>query len=85
MLNVNTITHGLVIDHIRAGAGWQIFQWLGLDKAPFTSCLIQNVPSEKSGKKDIIKIDFFVFSFYLLIFSQNMDIIKIFLILNLNM
>jgi aspartate carbamoyltransferase regulatory subunit len=51
MLNVNTIKNGLVIDHIRAGAGWQIYQWLGLNKAPFTSCLIQNVPSEKSGKK----------------------------------
>ena len=57
MLNVNTIKNGLVIDHIRAGSGWKIFQWLGLDKAPFTSCLIQNVQSNKSGKKDIIKID----------------------------
>ena len=57
MLNVTTIKNGLVIDHIRAGSGWKIFQWLGLDKAPFTSCLIQNVPSQKSGKKDIIKID----------------------------
>ena len=56
MLNVNTIKNGLVIDHIRAGSGWKIYQWLGLDKAPFTSCLIQNVHSEKSGKKDIIKI-----------------------------
>ena len=48
MLNVNTIKNGLVIDHIRAGSGWKIYQWLGLDKSPFTSCLIQNVPSEKS-------------------------------------
>ena len=57
MLNVNTIKNGLVIDHIHAGSGWEIYQWLGLDKAPITSCLIQNVHSEKSGKKDIIKID----------------------------
>lgn len=57
MLNVNTIKNGLVIDHIRAGSGWEIFQWLGLANAPFTSCLIQNVQSQKSGKKDIIKID----------------------------
>ena len=57
MLNVNTIKNGLVIDHIRAGSGWKIYQWLGLDKAPFTSCLIQNVQSQKSTKKDIIKID----------------------------
>ena len=54
MLNVNTIKNGLVIDHIRAGSGWEIYQWLGLDKAPFTSCLIQNVHSEKSGKNEKI-------------------------------
>ncbi|MCR4735449.1 MAG: aspartate carbamoyltransferase regulatory subunit [Treponema sp.] len=57
MLNVNTIKNGLVIDHIHAGSGWKIYEWLGLHTSPFTSCLIQNVASEKSGKKDIIKID----------------------------
>ncbi len=57
MLNVDTIKNGLVIDHIRAGKGWRIFQWLGLDKSPFTSALIMNVNSKKSGKKDIIKIE----------------------------
>ncbi|MDE5898869.1 MAG: aspartate carbamoyltransferase regulatory subunit [Treponemataceae bacterium] len=57
MLNVDTIKNGLVIDHIRAGSGWRIFQWLGLDKAPFCAALIMNVPSKKSGKKDLIKID----------------------------
>lgn len=57
MLEINTIKNGLVIDHIRAGRGWKIFQWLGLDKAPFCSALIMNVPSQKTGKKDIIKID----------------------------
>ncbi len=57
MLNVDTIKNGLVIDHIRAGSGWRIFQWLGLDKAPFSAALIMNVSSKKSGKKDIIKVD----------------------------
>ena len=57
MLNVDTIKNGLVIDHIRSGSGWRIFQWLGLDKAPFSSALIMNVPSKKTGKKDIIKIE----------------------------
>ena len=57
MLNVDTIKNGLVIDHIKAGRGWQIFQWLGLDKAPFCAALIMNVASSKSGKKDIIKIE----------------------------
>ena len=56
-MNVDTIKNGLVIDHIRAGTGWRIFQWLGLDKAKFCCALIMNVESQKTGKKDIIKID----------------------------
>lgn len=57
MLSVNTIKNGLVIDHIRSGYGPRIFSWLGLDKANFRVALIMNVPSQKLGKKDIIKID----------------------------
>ena len=57
MLSVNTIKNGLVIDHIRAGSGPRIFSWLGLDKASYRVALIMNVPSQKLGKKDIIKID----------------------------
>ncbi|WP_147635203.1 aspartate carbamoyltransferase regulatory subunit [Treponema pectinovorum] len=57
MLNVDTIKNGLVIDHIKAGCGAQIFHWLGLDKANFTSALIMNVPSKKLERKDIIKVD----------------------------
>jgi len=57
MLNIDTIKNGLVIDHIKAGYGMKIFQHLGLDKADFSCALIMNVPSKKSGKKDIIKID----------------------------
>jgi len=57
MLNVDTIKNGLVIDHIRAGYGPRIFQWLGLDKAKFSVALIMNVQSKQSGRKDIIKID----------------------------
>ncbi|MBB5224859.1 aspartate carbamoyltransferase regulatory subunit [Treponema ruminis] len=57
MLNVDTIKNGLVIDHIKAGFGPQIFHFLGLDKADFSCALIMNVASKKTGKKDIIKID----------------------------
>nr|WP_277056563.1 aspartate carbamoyltransferase regulatory subunit [Treponema socranskii] len=57
MMNVTAIKNGLVIDHIRAGTGWRIFRRLGLDVSSFTSALIMNVPSQKSGKKDLIKID----------------------------
>ena len=57
MLNIDTIKNGLVIDHIRAGLGPQIFHYLGLDGAAFSCALIMNVQSKKLGKKDIIKID----------------------------
>lgn len=57
MINVDTIKNGLVIDHIRAGSGPRIFQWLGLDKADYCVALIMNVVSKTHGRKDIIKID----------------------------
>ena len=57
MINIDTIKNGLVIDHIKSGSGPQIFHFLGLDKAEFSCALIMNVPSKKSGRKDMIKID----------------------------
>lgn len=56
-LTINSIKKGVVIDHIKAGYGIDIFNYLGLDKAGFTVALIKNVPSVKLGKKDIIKIE----------------------------
>ncbi|ULQ60928.1 aspartate carbamoyltransferase regulatory subunit [Brucepastera parasyntrophica] len=56
-MNVQKIKNGLVIDHIRAGTGLRIFNWLKLDKVPFSVALIMNVSSKHMGKKDIIKID----------------------------
>jgi aspartate carbamoyltransferase regulatory subunit len=57
MLNIEEIKNGIVIDHIKAGQGIRIFNWLGLDKLPYTVAFITNASSERSGKKDIIKID----------------------------
>ena len=57
MLNINGMIKGIVIDHIRAGCGIKIFNYLGLDKAGFTVALIMNAPSTKLGKKDMIKIE----------------------------
>ena len=57
MLNIDEIKNGLVIDHIQAGLGWKVFKWLGLDKAPYTTALVVNAQSQKTGKKDIIRID----------------------------
>ncbi|MBZ2174009.1 aspartate carbamoyltransferase regulatory subunit [Schnuerera sp. xch1] len=57
MLNIDSISKGIVIDHINAGYGYSIFKYLGLDKADFAVALIMNVPSKKFGKKDLIKIE----------------------------
>lgn len=57
MIVVNGIKNGIVIDHIKAGLGNQIFKYLGLDKADYSVALIKNVSSNKLGKKDIIKIE----------------------------
>jgi aspartate carbamoyltransferase regulatory subunit len=57
MVTINSIKKGIVIDHISAGLGIKIFNYLKLDKAPFTVALIMNAPSTKVGQKDIIKIE----------------------------
>lgn len=57
MLKVDSINKGIVIDHITAGLGYEIFNELKLDKVEYTTALISNVPSKTLGKKDLIKID----------------------------
>ena len=57
MLTINSIKKGIVIDHIKAGLGIKIFNYLGLDKAKYSVALIMNAQSEKLNKKDMIKIE----------------------------
>ena len=57
MLEITSIEKGIVIDHIQAGYGIQLFNYLKLDKADYTVALIHNAFSKKMGKKDIIKIN----------------------------
>jgi aspartate carbamoyltransferase regulatory subunit len=57
MLNIAQIKSGIVIDHIKAGQGIRIFNWLGLDRSPYTVAFVVNACSVRMGKKDIIKID----------------------------
>jgi aspartate carbamoyltransferase regulatory subunit len=57
MLNIDEIKNGIVIDHIKAGLGIRIFNWLGLDKLPYNVAFVVNAASERMGRKDIIKID----------------------------
>ena len=57
MLNIEKIKNGIVIDHIKSGQGIRIFNWLGLDKAPYTVAFVLNASSRQLEHKDIIKID----------------------------
>lgn len=56
-MNIDSIRNGIVIDHITAGRGMEIYRLLGLDKLDCSIAIIKNVHSNKMGKKDIIKID----------------------------
>jgi aspartate carbamoyltransferase regulatory subunit len=57
MLEITSIKNGIVIDHIQAGVGVKIFNYLGLDNNNYSVALIINADSKKFGKKDIIKIE----------------------------
>ena len=54
---IGKIEDGIVLDHIKAGQGMRLYNILGLDKLECEVALIQNAPSGKMGRKDILKID----------------------------
>ena len=56
-MNIDSIQNGIVIDHITAGKGMEIYNLLNLGKLECMVALINNASSEKMGRKDIIKID----------------------------
>lgn len=57
MLKVEKIANGTVIDHIKPGKGPRVLQILGIG-ADYSGkvALVMNAPSNKMGKKDIVKI-----------------------------
>lgn len=57
MINVSKLKKGVVIDHIEANKGYKIFNQLKLDESEDVVVLMRNVPSQKMGKKDLIKIE----------------------------
>ncbi|MBQ1388120.1 MAG: aspartate carbamoyltransferase regulatory subunit [Clostridia bacterium] len=54
---IDSITDGIVIDHITSGMSMTLYNYLHLDKLTCSVAIIKNAPSSKAGKKDIIKID----------------------------
>ena len=53
---IGQIKDGIVLDHITAGKSMEIYNVLKLGKLDCNVAMIQNAPSPKMGKKDIIKI-----------------------------
>ena len=56
-MKIDPIKNGIVIDHIEAGKGMEVYNFLNLDELNCTVALIKNAPSKKTGRKDVIKID----------------------------
>lgn len=56
-MNIDSIKNGYVIDHIKAGRAMQIYNQLKLNELDCQVAIITNAKSQKSGTKDIIKID----------------------------
>ena len=53
---IGDIKNGIVLDHITAGKGMEIYNVLHLGQLDCTVALIKNADSPKMGKKDILKI-----------------------------
>ena len=53
---IGQIKDGIVLDHITAGRGAEVYQVLELNQLDCTVAMIERAPSPKMGSKDIIKI-----------------------------
>ncbi len=56
-MKIDGIKDGIVIDHIKVGGAMEIYNYLNLAEVTTSVAIIKNVKSEKTGKKDIIKIE----------------------------
>ncbi len=56
-MTVDEIKNGIVIDHIKAGKGMEIYKFLNLEALDCPIAIIKNALSRRMGRKDIIKID----------------------------
>ena len=54
---ITGITDGIVIDHIPAGRGMDLYRDLQIDDKGYQVALIKNAPSSKRGRKDVLKIN----------------------------
>ncbi|HNX99784.1 MAG TPA: aspartate carbamoyltransferase regulatory subunit [Oscillospiraceae bacterium] len=54
---IGSIVNGIVIDHIPAGRGMELYHYLRLDGMECEVALIKNAASGKYGRKDILKVN----------------------------
>ncbi|MDD2189986.1 MAG: aspartate carbamoyltransferase regulatory subunit [Eubacteriales bacterium] len=57
MVVIDSIKNGIVIDHITAGLGMKLLEYLDIDTSQNTVALIMNAVSNKYGRKDVVKIE----------------------------
>ena len=55
-MRIGAIENGIVIDHITAGKGLELYHLLKLNELDCAVAIIQNAVSQKMGRKDIIKV-----------------------------
>ncbi len=56
-LKIKGIKNGIVIDHIKPGLCFKIFNHLHLEKSSNTVMVISNIDSSSRGRKDILKVE----------------------------
>ena len=57
-LRVSKIQNGTVVDHVTAGAALHVLSLLGIDDdSDATVSLGMNVPSDRMGRKDVVKVE----------------------------
>ena len=57
-MKIEEIKNGIVIDHITAGKGEELYSLLNLGTLSLPVAVMKNMNSKKMGKKDIIKVDY---------------------------
>jgi len=57
MVVIDSIKKGIVIDHITAGLGMKILEYLDINTTKDTVAVIMNAVSNKYGRKDVVKIE----------------------------
>ena len=55
-MHIDSIKNGIVLDHIKAGKAMELYRVLALNKLECSVAVLMNVPSQKMGRKDMIKI-----------------------------